>query len=439
MERIPVELIEEICNALDYDQQALKELRLVNRKFANTVAPYLFRTLIVLPHLSTWSKFESITNCPRLARLVRKLEIVPLIIGDCTGTFDDWKQRSQVHRVQGRLRLGDRGAAVAELVEPFDDKLAAVLRLQKRYQIWLSWVKGQEAIERTAAHFESQGLPSSLPLPALSELEIAWPSDLWMIGPHRGRRERNGNFRPGDILSPANQRCNAQLTFALIVLHDSELKITRLELHQYRDVLMNQIHPVPVLIYLKHLKLHFRHQFLAMFDAPGSLRWRLMLANALANGEQTETYQMKLAPFLANAENLESLVLTLDHFVHRYDDRHGPDDECRWLDLVPILSTASWPKLRSVWLHGVFTKSPHLIRFLMTYGKSFHSIHLDRPVRREIVWKLLASRIGTQFANRDCIISCRDDSIFRSSACVKESDLSNKDDWAGSAQDYGTW
>ena len=434
MEKIPVEIIGEICNALDYDQVALKAVRLVNRKFADIAAPYLFNTLTVLPHLSSWRKIQSIAHCPRLAHWVRKLEVVPLIVGDA-GSFDDWKQRSQDHRVQGRLRLGERAAAVAELMEPLHDKLAVLLRLQERYHTWLSWVTGQIAIQLAAAQFESQGLPLSLPLPALSEVEIAWPSDLWLTGPHPGRRERGGNFRPGDILRPADQRCNAQLSFTLLILHDSELKITSLELHQYRDVLINLIDPMPVLIYLKHLKLHFRHQFLAIFHRPGSFQWRL----AMLNHPNAETYQMELAPYLANAENLETLVLTLDHFIDRYNDRHGADEECRWLDLVPILSTASWPKLRSVWLHRVFTRSPHLIRFLMTYGNSLHSIHLDRPVRREIVLKLLASRIGTQFANRDCIISCKDDRIFRSSACVKESDLSDNPDWPGSTQDYGTW
>ena len=435
MEKIPVEVVENICNALDHDQAALKAMRLFNRKFADTAARFLFKTLVAFPHLSSWRKIERIAHCPRLAHWVRKLEVVPLIVGGSTGSFDDWKQRSQDHRVQGHLRLGDRGAAVAELVEPLDDKLAAVLRLQRRYQTWRWWVNGQESIERTAAYFESQGLPLSLPLPALSEVEVAWPSDLWMTGPHPGRRERGGNFRPGDILRPANKRCNAQVSFALPVLHDSELKITSLELHQYRDVLINEIYPVPVFLYLKHLKLHFRHQFLAIFDTPGSIIGRL----ALANGQNPETYQMKLAPYLANAENLESLVLTLDLFIDRYNDHRDAEDECRWIDIVPILSTASWPKLRSVWFHRVFTRSPHLIRFLMTHGNSLHSIHLDRPVSREIVWELLASRIGTQCANGNCIISSRDDSVFRSSACVKESDFPNNGDWHGSTQDYGHW
>ena len=365
MEKIPVEVLEDICNVFD-DRVTLKALRLVNKKFADIAASSLFKTLVVFQHSSSWRRVELIAHRPWLAHLVKKLEVVPLVDGNSAGLFIEWKQKSRSHRVQCHLKLGNRGTAVAELVEPFDDKLAAVLRLQKRYQTWLLWVKGQEAIEGTATHFKNQGLPSPLPFPTLSELEIAWPSDLWMTRLHRGRRERSGNFRPGDILSPANQRCNAQLTFTLLVLHDSELKITRLELHQYRDVLIDQIHPVQVLIYLKHLKLHFRHRYLAVFDA-----------NALANGEETEPYQMKLAPFLANAEILESLVLSLNHFVDRYNDRHGPDDECRWLDIVPIFSTASWPKLRSVWLHGVFTRSPHLMQFLMTYGKSLHSIHLD--------------------------------------------------------------
>ncbi len=422
MDKIPVEIFEDICNVVD-DRVALKALRLVNKKFANIAARYLFKTLIVFQHMSSWRKIDLIARCPRLAHLVKKLEIVTMTVGGNTGTFDEWKQRSQGHRVEGHLRLGDRGAAVAELVEPLNDKLAVVLRLQQRYQTWLWWDNGQQAIEDIAARFGRHGLPVPLPLPALSEIETAWPPDLSASGPHPGRREREGNLRLGivDLFGPANKRCNAHLSFALQILHDRGLEITTLELHQYRDILLDQIHPVPILISLKHLKLHFRHPFTVEHKQ----------AMAMFGGQ--ERFKLSLAPYLANAENLENLIVTQDRFTDRREDG------CIFsFDIVPILSIASWPKLRSVWFGKDFTRSYYMLHFMMIHGKSLRSIHLDRPVGREIIWQLLASDIRTQCANPDCVISSSDNTIFRSnSACVKESDLSdNEYDWFESIQDH---
>lgn len=404
MDKIPVEVFEDICNVVN-DRVALKALRLVNKQFANIAACYLFKTLIVFQHWSSWRKIELIAHCPRLAQLVKKLELVTITVGDDIATFDEWKERGQGHRVEGHLRLGDRGAAVAELVEPLNDKLAVVLRLQQRYQTWRWWDYGQKDIERFAAFSGSYRSLLSLPLPALSEIETAWPPDLCVSGPHPGRQQREGNIRLGivDLFGLANKRCNAHLSFALLVLHAQGLKITTLELHQYREILRNQMYPVPILICLKHLKLHFRlpptverHQAMAMSDGQGRLEWIL-------------------APYLANAENLENLVLTQGRFT----DRH--EDECvESYDIIPILSRASWPKLRSVWLGEVFTRSTYLLEFLMTYGNSLRSIHLDRPGDLKYVWQDLASRIRTRCTNPNCVISCSDGTIPHSKpACLK--------------------
>ena len=425
MDKISVEILGEICNVVD-DRVALKALRLVSKKLADIVACYLFKTLIIFQHWSSWHRLELIARCPRLAHLVKKLELVTMTAGDNTGLFSGWKRRSQGHRVEGHLRLGHRGAAVAELVEPLNDKLAVVLRLQQRYQTWLWWDEGQEALFRFAADFESYGLLSSLSLPALSEIETAWPPDQWISGPYPGRRERQGNLRLRlvDFYGAVNRRCNAHLSFALVALHDRGMKITTLELHQYREILRSQMNLVPILFYLEHLKLHFRHPFdvedhqaLAMFAGDRGLK-------------------MTLAPYLAYAENLENLIVTQDCFTDKREDKRI------WsYDVIPILSTASWPELRSVRLGEVFTRSTHLIQFLMMYGNGLRSIHLDRPVRREIVWQRLASRIRTQCANPNCVISSRDNIIFRSnSACVEDSDrLNNEYDWPGSTRDDADW
>ena len=374
MEKLPVELIENICNALGHDRVALREVRLFNRKFADTAARFLFKTLVVFQHLSSWHKVKLIAQCPRLAHLVRKLEIVTLAIGEKTPvgektpTFNEWKQRTQGRRVEGHLRLGNRRAAVAEVVEPLDEKLGVVLRLQQRYQTWLWWYKGQEAIERIAAclYFESHKSPKSLRLPALSEIETVWPPELWIPGPDPGRlRSGYSHLGPADLLGPSNQRCNAHLSFALLHLHESDLKITTLELHQYREILLNQKYPVPVLVYLKHLKLRFRHHYTVEWHEAVLIADRLYRSNRV------------LAPYLANAGNLETLILS--------QELSGGTDmsDCIWSDLIPILSTALWPKLRSIWVGGLFAMDARLVKFLMRHGNSLRSIHLDRPARHE--------------------------------------------------------
>ena len=393
MDKISVELFEGICNVVD-DRAALKALRLVNRQFAAIAERYLFKTLIVFQHTSSWRKVESIAHCPRLASLVKKLEVVPLIVGHNPGSYYHWKQRSQGRRVEDYLRLGDRGAAVATLVEPLNHELAMVLGLQRRFQEWF-W--RPEAIERSVVSFKRHVLLELLPLQALSEVEMAWPPDRSIPGPHSSGWEREGNFRLGiiDLFGPLNKRCNAHLSFALLVLHDSGLKITTLELHQYREVLLNQVYPVPTMIYLKHLKLTFRHPF----DVGQYQAWVMSAGGGKKIG-------WTLAPYLANAENLETLILTQDRFTDRREDRCVDS-----FDIVPILSTASWPKLRSVWVDEVFTRSPSLLQFIGTYGNSLRSIHLDRPVNCEAFWLHLASILRTQCANPNCVISSGENTL----------------------------
>ena len=425
MDKIPVEILEDICNVID-GRMALKALRLVNKRFANIAARYLFKSLIVFQRMNSWHNIELIAQCPRLAHLVKKLELVTMTVGGHAMSFDEWKERSRGHRVRSDFRLGNRGAAVAALVEPLDDKLAVALWLQQRYRTWLWGDRGQEAIERIAASFESHRLLSSLPLPALSEIETAWPPDLSISGLRHGRRERQGDSRLGivDLFGPTNKRCNAHLSFALRALHDSGWKITTLELHQYREILRDQMYPVPILMSLKHLKLHFRHPF----DVEDKQ------ARAITHG--LERPELTLAPYLENAENLEDLILTQAPFTKRRED------EWVWsFDIVPVLLTASWPKLRSVWFDWVFTTSTYLPQFMMMHGNSLRSIHLNRPVSREIVWQLLASRIRTQYANPNCVISSSDNTIFRSNlAWVEESDLSNSEyDWLGPKQHRAGW
>ena len=427
MEKIPVEVLGVICDNLD-DRGTLKALRLVNRKFADIAARYLFKTLTVFQHLSSWRKIQRIADSPRLAHLVKKLEVVTVTLVNETRDFDVWKQRSQGHRVESHLRQGNRGAAVAELVEPLDDKLTVVLGLQRRCQTWLWWYDGQEVVKRIKACSESQGYPLSLSLPALGQVETTWPLDLWSPGPNPYRRGRKFNFglrmgeyKMGDFFGPTNGCWNAHLGFALLVLNDNDLKITTLELHQSREILLNRMYPVPNLIYLKNLMLHFRRQtpeqynhHMAMADANGKPEWIL-------------------APYLANAENLETLILMQDLSSDPHEARRVARSGYAWFDVIQILSTASWPKLRSLWFDAVFTNSFYLPQFLMMHGNTLRSVHLDRRVSDEVIWQLLASKFRTQCANPNCVISCSEDTIFRSnSAFVKESDLShNEDDWPG--------
>ena len=337
MDKIPVELLERICNVSD-DKMALKAMRLVNKHFANIAERYLFRTLIVFQRTSSWARIESIAQSPRLKHLVRKLELVPMIVDSSTP-------------------------------------------LRSPAFPWLP---------RTAL---------SLHLPKFSEIETAWPPELY-----RGEREGNSSLSIVDLFGPSNELCNVHLSFALRVLHYGRLQITTLELHQYREILLHQIHPVPTLIHLKHLKLHFRHPF----DVEHKR------ARAMSDGK--EKFDWTLAPHLAKAENIKSLILTQDRFTDRRED------ECVYsFDIVPILSTASWPKLRSVWFGGNFARSTRMLQFMMMHGKSLRTIHLDHPVGPEIPWQRLASDLRTQYANHDCVISSRDDTIFHAkSACIEE-------------------
>ena len=337
MDKIPVEVFEGICNAVN-DKRTLKALRLVNKHFGNIAERYLFRTLIVFQRISSWDKVKSIAESRRLNHLVKKLEVVPMIVESNTP-------------------------------------------LRSPTFPWLP---------RTAL---------SLHLPKFSDLETAWPPELY-----RGEREGNSSLGIVDLFGPSNQLCNAHLSFALRALRFGGLKITTLELHQYREILLDQIWATPTLIHLKHLKLHFRHPF------------DVEKMQARAMSDENEELAWTLAPNLARAENLESLTLTQDRCIDKRDN------ECVWsYDIVPILSAAPWPKLRSVRFGEDFARSTHMLQFMMMHGKSLRTIHLDHPFGPEIPWQRLASDLRTQYANHECVVSGRDDTIFHSkSACIEE-------------------
>ena len=105
------------------------------------------------------------------------------------------------------------------------------------------------------------------------------------------------------------------------------------------------------------------------------------------------------------------------------DPDDDPDSACMWIDVVGILASAPWPKLRTICFKTFLTRSSSLLHFLQLHSHSLQTIRFDRPVSHMEVWQSLASTIRERFATPDC-------SVWHSYDCWQRKGLSEvEEDW----------
>ena len=214
-----------------------------------------------------------------------------------------------------------------------------------------------------------------LPLPSLKSIEMAGPSESWTPGPKVKRSGRETGYTSYCVgCGKGNRHWNAHLS----VLHHNEIIITTLELHRTREILVDQMFPVPELPHLKKLALNFRYQC-GEYCQYNLQEW-----------EDVDTPEWKLAPYLANTASLETLILSQDlGFKSRFnsdDPGDDPDSACTWIDVVGILASAPWPKLRTICFKIFLTRSSLLLHFLQLHSHSLQSTRFDLPVSHMEVW-----------------------------------------------------
>ena len=97
--------------------------------------------------------------------------------------------------------------------------------------------------------------------------------------------------------------------------------------------------------------------------------------------EDIDTPEWKLAPYLANAASLETLILSQDigfKSIFNSDDPDGdPDSACMWIDVIGILASDSWLELRTVCFKSFLTRDSSVLHFLQLHNHGLQSIRFD--------------------------------------------------------------
>jgi hypothetical protein len=410
MDNLPSELLHEVVDFFVDDPQSLKALRLVDRRFADIAVKYLYRRLVIFQHPDSWDKLELIAASPQLAPLVQNVDVTALTPASGFGRIDFWKESSKEIRM--KERLGNRAGQVAILMDSLNDpELDVVLGTLQRFQRYRRWCNGEEAIEEIMDISEGQTPLMVLPLPNLRAVHVAGPTEDWMPGPKIKRRERETGLQASHrLMRHNNQAWNCHLSFALRDLHLNKIQITTLELHEYRQILVDQMYPVPVMSQLKTLILGFRYQFAESFQ--------------FTHPDESKKPKWRLAPFLAGAENLTTLAMAQDFKTFRPNSVGMQEMECAWIDMFPILADAQWPKLRQLNLYNVLLRSTSLLAFLDQHSDSLESVRIKEPITREQPWRALTCTIFERFSMAGHTYSCSEECFW-----PREDDEDNEDRW----------
>ena len=458
MEILSLELLYCICRNLESKRRTLKALRLVNTTLAAAAAPYLFQTLLVYQTPSSWEKLSLIARCPWLAKHVVKLEVAALDylphyldFGDwkeCTWffrwddccirniravmvalllearetppleglvlsrqmRFEDWRQHPEVRKRNEQLDIG----IVAHLSSEYRGKTELPVELQvsnlevaldlvgayKRYRYWHDGEN--ELLGLFYPSLDTQPVLDLVSFPNLQTVAVLGSHNIWMNSSWDSDRKYResciGKWRCAHV---ANVQNNVHMSLALRMLDASEVCITRLELHRYREVLRDVQFSVPPLKKLKELVLDlpYRIDYSEVFDYRG--RW-------------------ELPTWLCGADDLQTLIIS----------SQGPeeDDSCWYFDVIALFHGAEWPKLQCVNFKKTFVRPKSLLQFLSEHTRSLKSIHVEKPIISTVAWQSLASEFqALEFNSPRCVLHM--DIVYRYCDMYPSERLEDDSNW----------
>ena len=249
----PPEVLAGICQHLENDKDALRRLRLVNQFLTVEAAKYLYRTLLVYPTPCSWDKLHSVFQCQRLANYTEELEVATLEYLPDYADFEAWI-----------LATSESRPVIQRSSSSLTDA-TTVMSEADRYESYCNWQFGERAILHAmeSGNKAIQWLSQSISFPNLHTVKSLGAHELWpwtAEGPTNRRERETSVF---DFLEPNTKTCkrmSAHLCFALEVCRLSRPlggNVTSLELHRYREILVEQTFNIPALQNLRRLTLSF--------------------------------------------------------------------------------------------------------------------------------------------------------------------------------------
>ena len=253
---LPPEVLAEICQHFENDKDVLRKLRLINQFLTVEAAKYLYKTLLVYPTPCSWKKLHFVSQCQRLTNYTEELEVATLEYLPVYADFEAWKlATSETRRSVQRSPSNLAGAAT-------------VMSEADRYESYCNWQGGERdilhamesggnVIQWLSQHIGPISFPNLHTVKSLGAHEL-WP---WTPEGPTNRRERETSvFESLEPNTKACKRMSAHLCFALDVCRLSRplgVNIVSLELHRYREILVEQTFNIPALRALRELTLSF--------------------------------------------------------------------------------------------------------------------------------------------------------------------------------------
>lgn len=141
MDKLPAELIDQICHCLARDVQSSKSLRVVSRRFSRT-AQYIFHTLVLYPHGGKWRNLNNIAQSPALAQLVHTIKLVRQRDLPIYGSFESFKHGTEPLR---RMVLEGPNILTGSLATTTASEMEAILK--HAYKAYAYWFVGSNQIK----------------------------------------------------------------------------------------------------------------------------------------------------------------------------------------------------------------------------------------------------------------------------------------------------
>lgn len=136
MEKLPAEVVDEICEWLADDRPSSKNLRLVARRFSRTVKN-IFHTLILYQHPEKWQNVNKIAAIPALAAQVHTVKLVRQAPFPFYGSLYEFQARAGTLCPKGDDELYRNGSLSA----------AGLRSLMSAYASYQYWSEGYARLE----------------------------------------------------------------------------------------------------------------------------------------------------------------------------------------------------------------------------------------------------------------------------------------------------
>ena len=257
--------------------------------------------------------------------------------------------------------------------------LEVALDLVGAYKRYRYWHDGEN--ELSSLLYPSRGPPPILdlvPFPNLQTVAVLRSRNIWMnLSWDSDRRYRESCIDKSRCAHVVNVQDNVHMSLALRMLDASEVYITRLELHRYREILRDLQFSVPPLKKLKELVLDLPYRIEHLEAVRYHGRW-------------------ELPTWLQGADDLQTLIIS----------SQGPeeDDKCFFFDVIALFHGAEWPKLQRVNFKETFVRPKSLLQFLSEHTQSLKSIHVEKPIVSTVAWQSLASEFQALEFNSPCCV-----------------------------------